>query len=271
MENTQPTRNPYLAQLKNINFGYNDKPIFTSINLNIKKGQITAIMGPSGCGKTTLLHLMTGFNIPNKGHAIVFGQNIEQLSRAQLFQIRQRMGMLFQSAALFLDLNVFDNVAFPLRELNILPESMIQDIVLLKLEAVGLRGAKSLAIQNLSGGMKRRIALARAIACDPNLLLLDEPFAGQDPVTMGVLTHLINLINKSFKTTIVLVSHTIQNTFQIADYIYLVSEGRIMGEGAPQELLRNHDPWIQQFIKGFPDGPMRFHYPSIPLKEELRV
>ena len=226
-------------------------------------------MGPSGCGKTTLLHLITGFNKPDKGSVTVFDQDLERLTREQLFKVRHGMGMLFQSAALFLDLNVFDNIAFPLRELNLLPESMINDIVLMKLEAVGLRGTQDLFVQNLSGGMKRRIALARAIACDPHLLLLDEPFAGQDPVTMGVLTHLIKLINKSFKTTVILVSHTIQNTFQIADYIYLVSEGRIMAEGTPQELISNTNPWVQQFIKGLPDGPIHFRYPAKPLKEEL--
>ncbi|MDB6096220.1 MAG: mlaF [Francisellaceae bacterium] len=226
-------------------------------------------MGPSGCGKTTLLHLITGMNKPTARRALIFDQNIAILNRNQLFQLRRRMGMLFQSAALFLDLNVFDNIAFPLRELNCLSESIIRDIVLIKLEAIGLRGAKYLSISDLSGGMKRRVALARAIATDPELLLLDEPFAGQDPITMGVLTQLIDLINKSFKTTIVLVSHTIQNTFQIADYIYLAANERIMGEGSPQQLLNNNDPWVQQFIKGLADGPVHFHYPANPLQHEL--
>ncbi len=261
----------YLAQLKNITFGYNEKLICNSININIKKGQITAIMGPSGCGKTTVLHLITGFNKTNEGSVIVFDQKIEQLNRDQLFQLRHNMGMLFQSAVLFLDLNVFDNIAFPLRELNLLPESIIDDIVLMKLEAVGLRGAKDFAIQNLSGGMKRRVALAQAIARDPALLLLDEPFAGQDPVTTGVLTHLIKLINKTLQTTIVLVSHTIQNTFEIANYIYLISEGKIMGEGSPQELINSRDPWVEQFIKGLPDGPIHLRYPAIAFAQELNV
>ncbi len=263
--------NEYLAQLKNVTFGYNEKLICNSINLNIKRGQITAIMGPSGCGKTTILYLITGFNKANEGSVTVFGEKIEQLTRNQLFQIRHNMGMLFQSAALFLDLNVFDNIAFPLREFNLLPESMINDIVLMKLEAVGLRGAKDFATQNLSGGMKRRVALARAIACDPALLLLDEPFAGQDPVTMGVLTHLIKLINKTLQITIILVSHTIKNTFEIADYVYLISEGRIMGEGSPEELINSQDLWVQQFIQGLPDGPIHFRYPAVPIAQELNI
>jgi len=264
-------KNQNLVTLKNINFGYTEKLILNSINLSIKKGKITAIMGPSGCGKTTLLHLITGMNRAISGNIVVFGENIPELSRKQLFQLRNRMGMLFQSAALFSDLNVFDNVAFPLRELHLLPEPMIHDIVIMKLEAVGLRGAKNLAVNDLSGGMKRRVALARAIACDPDLLLFDEPFAGQDPVTIGILTHLIKIINTSFKTTVVLVSHTIQNTFQIADSIYLISDGKIMAEGTPQQLTNNSDPWVEQFIKGLPDGPMHFHYPAMPIKQELHI
>jgi len=261
----------YVAQLKNVNFAYDEKVIFESINIKIMKNKITAFMGPSGCGKSTLMHLITGVNTPTSGEIIVLKRNLSLLARDKLFELRHNMGVLFQSAALFLTLNVFDNVAFPLRERGILTESMINDIVLMKLETVGLRGAKHLLIQNLSGGMKRRVALARAIACDPEILLLDEPFAGQDPVTMGILTHLINLINKTFGTTIILVSHTIQNTFKIADYIYLIDEKKVMAEGAPYELMSNQDKWVQQFIHGLPDGPIHFKYPALSFKEELNI
>ena len=269
--NIQEKDNGSIIKFKNVAFGYGEKLLFNSINLDIQKAKITAILGPSGCGKTTLLHLITGFNKAVKGTVIVFNQNIAQLSRDKLFQLRCRMGMLFQGASLFTDLNVFENVALPLRELKTLPENIIKDIVLMKLEAVGLRGAKEVYPQNLSGGMKRRVALARAIACDPDLLLLDEPFAGQDPITMGVLTHLIKLINASFKTTIVLVSHTVQNTFQISDYIYLITDGRIFAGGDPKGLINNENPLVQQFIKGLPDGPIPFHYPKVPIQSELNI
>ncbi len=226
-------------------------------------------MGPSGCGKTTLLHLITGKNLADSGQVKVFNQELKTLSLSELYHLRQRMGMLFQSAALFLDLTVFENLAFPLQELNCLPDWLIHDLVLIKLEAVGLRGTKDILPNNLSGGMKRRIALARAIMCDPDLLLLDEPFAGQDPVTMGVLTHLIKTLNASLKLTIVFVSHAIPNTFAIADYIYLIANGKIMAEGSSKELQENPDPWVQQFIHGLPDGPIHLHYPAIPYSQDL--
>ena len=219
-------------------------------------------MGPSGTGKTTLLRLIGGQLRPTAGTVTVDGQDVHQLSREKLFQLRKRMGMLFQSGALLTDLSVFDNVAFPLREHTDLPESMIRHLVLMKLEAVGLRGAHGLMPRELSGGMGRRVALARAIALDPMMILYDEPFTGQDPITMGVLVQLIRKLNDSLKLTSVIVSHDVKETSAIADYIYVLSGGKVVGEGSPEALGRTSSPWVRQFLQGLPDGPVPFHYPA---------
>ena len=244
--------------------------ILNDISLSIPLGKVTAIMGPSGCGKTTLLRLMGGQLQPEPGGAIwVDNLDITKLSRSDLFKIRRRMGMLFQSGALFTDLSVFDNVAFPLREHTQLPESLIQDLVLMKLEAVGLRGARNLMPNELSGGMARRVALARAIALDPDIILYDEPFAGQDPISMGVLVKLIRLLNDALGVTSIIVSHDVHETLSIADYIYIIAEAKVVAQGTPEAI--NHHPslWVQQFIKALPDGPVPFHYPAQDYAKDL--
>jgi len=226
-------------------------------------------MGPSGSGKTTLLRLIGGQLTPDEGEVWVEGLRVQNLNRQALYQLRRRMGMLFQSGALFSDMTVFDNVAFPLREHSGLPEFMIRDLVLMKLQAVGLRGAWHLMPSALSGGMARRVALARAIALDPSLLMFDEPFAGQDPISMGVLVKLIETLNKTLGVTIIIVSHDVDETLSIVDTAYLISEARVIESGTPQQLRNASNPWVQQFLRGLPDGPVPFHYPAENYAEAL--
>jgi len=243
--------------------------IFDDINLEIPKGKIVAIMGPSGTGKTTLLRMIGGQLLPERGQVVVKGKSIPDLSRSELFEVRKSMGMLFQSGALFTDLSVFENVAFPLRIHTDLPESMIRDLVLIKLEAVGLRGASKLFPSELSGGMNRRVALARAIALDPEIIMYDEPFTGLDPIALGIIVQLIKTLNQVFGMTSVIVSHDIKETASIADLIYVISDGRVIGSGTPKALFEDDSPRINQFINGLPDGPVPFHYPARDYREEL--
>ena len=257
------------VSIKDLYFYRGARPIFSGVDLSIKRGKITAIMGPSGTGKTTLLKLIGGQLYPDKGSVIVDGENIHTLSRSRLYKARRKMGMLFQSGALFTNLSVFDNVAFPIREHTQLNDAMVRDLVLLKLEAVGLRGARDLMPSELSGGMARRVALARALALDPQMILYDEPFTGQDPITMGVLVKLIKLLNDTFGMTSVIVSHDVPETASIADYIYVLSGGNVVGEGKPSELNKTHSKEAEQFLKGLPDGPVPFHYPCKPMEEDL--
>lgn len=258
------------VNIQNLNFGYNGRVIFDNVNIQVPIGKITAIMGPSGSGKTTLLKLIGGQVLPLSGDIYFDNQNIPCLNRSELYQVRRQMGMLFQSGALFSDLSVFDNVAFPLREHTVLSESFIRDIVLMKLEAVGLRGARRLMPSELSGGMQRRVALARTIALDPLLIMYDEPFAGQDPISMGVLLKLIKLLNNALGMTSIIVSHDVPETCAIADYVYLIAEGKVIAHGNPMGLTRDHSPWVQQFMHGYPDGPVPFHYPAKqPYEQEL--
>lgn len=247
--------------IKNLEFAYQGRKIFTSLNINIPHHKITAIMGPSGSGKTTVLRLIGGQLTPTAGTVLVDGENIHKLSRRQLYRARKKMGMLFQSGALFTNLSVFDNVAFPLREHTNLNETMIRDLVLIKLEAVGLRGARDLMPSELSGGMARRVALARTLALDPQMLMYDEPFTGQDPITMGVLVKLIKMLNDTLGMTSIIVSHDVPETITIADYMYIISAGKIIGQGTPQELATNPSSDVKQFIEGLPDGPVPFQYP----------
>lgn len=226
-------------------------------------------MGPSGTGKTTLLKLIGGQLQPAQGTVTVDGNNVHRLRRSQLFNLRKRIGMLFQSGALLTDMNVFDNVAFPLREHTQLPESMIRSLVLMKLQAVGLRGARNLMPNELSGGMARRVALARAIALDPMMIMYDEPFTGQDPISKGVLVHLIKSLNVTLGLTTIIVSHDVHETSAIADYIYVVSDGKVMGEGTPAEIQHSSSEWVQQFMDGTADGPVHFHYPARELQDDL--
>ncbi len=244
-------------------------PIFRGINLDFHRGKVVAILGPSGTGKTTLLKLMGGQLIPQAGTIEVDGQAVTALNRKGLYQLRKRIGMLFQSGALLTDMTVFDNVAFPIREHSDLPESMVRDLVLMKLEAVGLRGAQTLMPAELSGGMARRVALARAIALDPMMVFYDEPFTGQDPISMGVLIKLIRELNRALRLTSVVVSHDVEETLSIADYVYLLSEGLVVGQGTPQQIRNSNNGWVQQFLRGEPDGPVPFHYPTVPLQQEL--
>jgi len=257
------------VEIKNLVFTRGEQSIFNNVDMVVQQGKITAIMGPSGSGKTTLLRLIGAQLTPDSGQIFVHGQNIHQLSRKALYAARRNMGLLFQSSALFTHLSVFDNVAFPLREHTQLNQSMVRDIVLMKLEAVGLRGAANLMPAQLSGGMSRRVALARTIALDPMLMMYDEPFTGQDPISMGVLVRLIKRLNQLLHTTTIIVSHDVEETCSIADYIYLISGGKVIGEGTPKELIESTEPQVKQFMHGEADGVVPFHYPAKPYTEEL--
>lgn len=251
-----------LVEIRDLHFNRGSRQIFGGVNINVQRGKVTAVMGPSGSGKTTLLRLIGGQLQADAGKVMVDENDMALLSRKELYDLRKRMGMLFQSGALFSDLNVFDNVAFPLREHTNLSESMIHDLVLMKLQAVGLRGARFLMPAELSGGMSRRVALARALALDPALIMFDEPFAGQDPISMGVLVQLIRLLNDALRLTTIIVSHDVQETISIADYVYVIAEGHVVGEGTPETLMNEGAGWVQQFMQGLPDGPVPFHYPA---------
>lgn len=261
--------NDNFVEIRGLTFYRGERAIFDNVDITIPRGKVVGIMGPSGTGKTTLLRLIGRQLKPDAGQIIVDGQNLDVLSREELFRIRRKMGMLFQSGALFTDLTVFENVAFPLRIHTKLPEDMIRDIVFMKLEAVGLRGAWSLMPAELSGGMNRRVALARAIALDPAMVMYDEPFVGQDPIAMGVLVKLIRMLNKALNITSIVVSHDLHETASISDYLYLLADGSVIGQGKPEDLMSSDDPRISQFMKGLSDGPVPFHYPAPDYKEAL--
>jgi phospholipid/cholesterol/gamma-HCH transport system ATP-binding protein len=258
-----------LVQIRGLRFARGERVIFDGVDLDIPRGKITAIMGPSGVGKTTLLNLIGGRLKPDAGHILVDGLDVPTLGRSALYRLRRRMGMLFQTGALFSDLSVFDNVAFPLREHTRLPEPMVRDLVLLKLEAVGLRGARDLMPSELSGGMARRVALARAVALDPMMIMYDEPFTGQDPITVGVIMRLIRRLNDAQGLTSVVVSHDVEEVTAIADFVYMMSEGKVVEGGSPESLQRSVSPWVRQFVSGAPDGPVPFHYPAPELARDL--
>ncbi len=261
METALETKLPEpLVRIRGLHFRRGRRRIFDGINLDILPGRVTAIMGPSGTGKTTLLQLIGGQLRPSRGSVQFAGEEVSRLGQGALYRLRRRMGMLFQSGALLTDLDVFENVAFPLREHTTLPEAIIRDLVLMKLEAVGLRGARRLMPSELSGGMARRVALARAIALDPEMVMYDEPFTGQDPISMGVLVKLIRQLNDALGLTSVVVSHDVTETAAIADYIYILSAGRVVDHGTPAQLGRSQSPWVRQFMEGLPDGPVPFHY-----------
>ena len=249
-----------LIEVKNLSFKRGERVIYDDVSLNIRRGQITAIMGPSGTGKTTLLRLIGGQLTPEHGQVLLDGKDIASMSRSELFSARARMGMLFQSGALFTDMSVYENVAFPIRAHTKLPEHLIKEIVALKLESVGLRGAEQMMPSELSGGMNRRVALARAIALDPELIMYDEPFAGQDPIVMGVLTRLIRSLREALDLTTIIVSHDVAETLSIADYIYVVAEGKIQGEGRPAELKAHPSAFVQQFLTGSVEGPVDYQF-----------
>ena len=262
---------PSLAELRNVTFGYDERIIVDGVNLHIRQGGVTAIMGASGGGKTTLMRLMAGQVKAQSGQVLFNGQDVGQLDQAGLYAVRRKMGMLYQFGALFTDVTVFDNVAFPLREHTDLPEDLIRDIVLMKLHAVGLRGARDLMPSQLSGGMARRVALARAIALDPQLIMYDEPFAGLDPISLGTAARLIRDLNDTLGLTSVIVSHDVDETFHIADQVIILANGRIAAQGTPQEVRDSIDPLVKQFVTASAEGPVRFHYPGPSVAEDFGV
>ena len=267
------TRSDPLIEIDHVTFGYDaSRTILNDVSLRFERGKVTAILGGSGCGKTTLLRLIGGVYPVRTGEVRLEGERIDATDKEQIFRLRRRLGMLFQFGALFTDLSVFENVAFPLREHTELDETMIRDIVLMKLNAVGLRGAADLRISAISGGMARRVALARAVALDPEIIMYDEPFAGLDPISMGVAANLIRTLNDTTGSTSLVVSHDVAECFEICDYAYLMSsQGRVVAHGRPEELSASEDPEVRQFIRGEPDGPVKFHYPARPLAEDFGV
>lgn len=258
-----------LVRVRGLHFAHGPRVIFDGIDLDIPSGKVTSIMGPSGTGKTTLLRIIGGQWLPSQGTVEFDGINVHQQSRQKLFEMRKRMGLLFQNGALLTDLSVFENVAFPLREHTNLPESMIRDLVLLKLNAVGLRGARDLYPEQLSGGMARRVALARSISLDPQLMMFDEPFAGQDPISMGVLMRLIRDLNQALGMTIIVVSHDVEDVLSISDFACVVAGGKVLARGTAEEIRASDSPWVQQFLRGEPDGPVAFHYQAKSLSDDL--
>jgi phospholipid/cholesterol/gamma-HCH transport system ATP-binding protein len=258
-----------LVKIRGLHFAHGDRVIFDGVDIDIPRGKVTAIMGPSGTGKTTLLKLIGGQLHPDAGTIEVDGLNVHKLSRKELYELRMRMGMLFQSGALLTHLTVFENVAYPLREHTRLPERLIHRVVSMKLEAVGLRGAKALMPAALSGGMARRVALARAITLDPMMVMYDEPFTGQDPISMGVLAKLIRSLNDAVNLTSIVVSHDVKETAAISDWIYVISRGKVLEHGDPQALAGSTSASVRQFMQGLPDGPVTFHYDAPPFLEDL--
>ena len=258
-----------LVEIRDLNFGYGERSILSGLDMDFPRGKVIAVMGGSGSGKTTILRLIGGQLQPQSGRVTVEGQTVHMLQTKALYLLRRKMGMLFQHGALFTDLTVFENVAFPLREHTKLPEQLIRDLVLMKLHAVGLRNASQLKPAEISGGMARRVAVARAIALDPQLIMYDEPFAGLDPISMGMTAKLIRRLNDALGSTSILVSHDVHESFSIADHVYFLSEGSIVAQGSPQEMLASGDPYVKQFVHAQADGPVPFHYPGQSLAEEL--
>ena len=266
-----PLPNP-LVELRDLSFGYSERVILDAVSLTIPKGKVTALMGASGGGKTTILRLIGGQNRAQKGELRLYGpdgyDDVCKMDHAALYAARRRMGMLFQFGALFADLSVFENVAFPLREHTNLPDHLIRDIVLMKLNAVGLRGARDLMPAQVSGGMARRVALARAIALDPELIMYDEPFSGLDPISLGTAARLIRELNDSMGLTSIFVSHELEQTFAIADHVVILANGRVATEGTPEHVRQSTDPLVAQYVNASPDGPVRFHYPGPTIEED---
>ncbi len=266
---TTSRRDDALVEISGLVFRHGTRTIFDGVDITIPRGKVTAIMGPSGTGKTTLLRLIGAQIRPQAGTVLVDGHNMHAVSRDILFRLRKRMGMLFQTGALFTDISVFENVAFPLREHTTLPEDTIRDLVLMKLQAVGLRGARDLMPSELSGGMARRVALARAIALDPMMIMYDEPFTGQDPITVGVIMQLIRLLNDTLGLTSIIVSHDVKEVSTISDHVYMISEGKVIQDGTPTQMAESKLAYVHQFMHGLPDGPAPFHYPASDYADDL--
>ena len=265
---TAPTPDA-LVELRDVTFGYGERPVLRDLSLKVPRGKVTALMGASGGGKTTVLRLIGGQYRAQQGDVLFDGRDVGKMSEEQLYAARRRMGMLFQFGALFTDLSVLENVAFPLREHTKLPEALIRDIVLMKLGAVGLRGARELMPAQVSGGMARRVALARAIALDPELVMYDEPFAGLDPISLGTAARLIRTLNDALGLTSILVSHDLEETFHVADQVIILGAGGVAAQGTPQEVMANPDPLVQQFVHARPQGPVPFHYPAPSLEQDF--
>jgi phospholipid/cholesterol/gamma-HCH transport system ATP-binding protein len=260
---------PNLVEIRDLHFAYGDRPILSGLEMDFPRRKVIAVMGGSGSGKTTILRLIGGQIAPSRGSIAVDGTPTDFNDNAGLYRMRRKMGMLFQHGALFTDLTVFENVAFPLREHSDLPEELLRDLVLMKLQAVGLRNAAQLKPAEISGGMARRVALARAVALDPQLIMYDEPFAGLDPISMGVTANLIRRLNDALGSTSILVSHDVHESFSIADYVYFLSQGKIVAHGTPQQMAASDDPYVKQFVHAEADGPVPFHYPGRSLAEDL--
>jgi phospholipid/cholesterol/gamma-HCH transport system ATP-binding protein len=258
-------------EISDLHFSYGDLEIFRGLSLRIERGQVVAILGASGSGKSTLLKIIGGQLRPTKGTVKVAGSDVHQLSSEDLYRLRLEIGMMFQNSGLFTDLNVLDNVAFPIRENFDVPDQLVKDVVLMKLHAVGLRGARDMMPNDLSGGMTRRVALARAIGTDPKLMMYDEPFAGLDPISLTHICHLIRETNEALGLTSVVVTYDVKEAMHVADYAYVISDGMIIGKGTPDEIRKSSSAYLKQFINALPDGPVRFHFPAAPLEEDLRL
>jgi phospholipid/cholesterol/gamma-HCH transport system ATP-binding protein len=268
---TEPSNGESIVEIRDLHFAYGNNAIFKGLSLKVLRGKVVAILGSSGCGKSTLLKLIGGQLKPKQGSIRVTGENVHELDTVGLYALRRKMGMMFQVSGLFSDLSVYENIAFPLRELTDLPEAVIKPLVLMKLHAVGLRGAHGLMPSELSGGMGRRVALARAIVMDPMLAMYDEPFAGLDPISIGQIATLIRQLNDALDSTSIVVTYDVSESIKLVDYIYVIDDGEVKGEGTPEELLASDDPYINQFLHQLPDGPVRFHHDAISIEEDLRL
>jgi phospholipid/cholesterol/gamma-HCH transport system ATP-binding protein len=260
-------RSAPIVELRNVSFAYGDRAVLHDVSFTVPQGGLTALVGPMGAGKTTLLRLVGGLLRPQQGEVLFEGEDVARMDRQRLYAMRRRMGMMFQFGALFADISVFDNVAFPLREHTRLPERLIRDIVLMKLHAVGLRGARDLQPSSLSGGMMRRVALARAIALDPDLVIYDEPFSGLDPISLQTVARLMRQLNDSMGLSSLFVSHEIERTFEIADQVVILADGRMVAQGSPAQLQASSDPMVHQYVNSLPDGPVGFQYPAVPVEQ----
>jgi phospholipid/cholesterol/gamma-HCH transport system ATP-binding protein len=261
----------YAIEISDLHFSYGDLEIFRGLSLRVPRGQVVAILGASGSGKSTLLKLIGGQLRPSKGIVRVAGTDVHRLSSEELYALRLEIGMMFQNSGLFTDVNVFDNIAFPIRENFKPPEELVRRMVLMKLHAVGLRGARDMMPNDLSGGMTRRVALARAIATDPKLMMYDEPFAGLDPISLNHICHLIRDLNEALDLTSVVVTYDVKEALNVADYAYVISDGVVIGKGTPDEIKKSSSAYLRQFVNALPDGPVRFHFPAPPLEEDLRL
>ena len=261
----------HVVEIKDLHFSFGDLEVLRGLNLDIRRGQVVAILGGSGSGKSTLLKLIGAQLYPQRGTVTVEGKDVHRLSSEELYKLRLEMGMMFQTSGLFTDLTVYENIAFPLRENFDLPEDLVRRLVLMKLHAVGLRGARAMMPADLSGGMTRRVALARAIATDPKLMMYDEPFAGLDPISLNQIGNLIRSLNQAAGLTSIVVTYDVQEALKVAHYIYVIGDGTIVGKGTPREVSASEDPYLKQFLNALPDGPVRFHFPGPPLEEDLRI